>query len=84
MGGVTTVLCGRDSVQVAATTQASVDLDALAARLAGVAPVAANRWMVRAEIEPGIELVVFADGRALVGGTRDEARARTIVARYLG
>jgi hypothetical protein len=39
---------------------------------------------VRAGVEEGIELSVFADGRAIVSGTRDEARARAIVARYLG
>jgi len=27
---------------------------------------------------------VFADGRAIVSGTRDEARARSIVAQYVG
>ncbi|HYE01847.1 MAG TPA: hypothetical protein VD963_01295, partial [Phycisphaerales bacterium] len=31
-----------------------------------------------------LELTVFADGRALVRGTRDPARARSIYARYLG
>jgi len=39
---------------------------------------------VRAVVEPGIELAVFADGRAIVTGTREEARARAIVSRYLG
>jgi hypothetical protein len=61
-----------------------VDLAALAARLGAVAGVTANPWIVRAAVEPGIELAVFADGRAIVSGTRDEARARAIVARYLG
>jgi len=35
-------------------------------------------------LEGGIELAVFADGRAIVSGTRDEARARGLVARWLG
>jgi len=61
-----------------------IDLEALAERLAGAGSVSANAWIVRAQVEPGIELAVFADGRAIVSGTRDEARARTIVARYLG
>jgi len=77
------VLCGRDAVQVPAVG-AGVDLRALAARLAAVAPVTANAWIVRAVVEPGIELAVFADGRAIVTGTREEARARAIVSRYLG
>jgi adenylyltransferase/sulfurtransferase len=61
-----------------------VDLAAVAARLAAVAPVTANAWIVRARVESDIELAVFADGRAIVTGTREEARARAIVSRYLG
>jgi molybdopterin/thiamine biosynthesis adenylyltransferase len=83
LGGRPTPLCGRDAVQVPAVGGA-IDLDALAARLAAVAAVVANRWIVRADVEPGIQLSVFADGRAIVSGTRDEAKARGIVSRYLG
>jgi len=49
-----------------------------------VGRVVANRWIVRVTIEEGMELAVFADGRAIVSGTRDEARARGLVARYVG
>jgi len=83
-GGQAAALCGRDAVQVGAGVAGSVDLPALAARLAGVGAVTANRWLVRAEVEEGIQLAVFADGRAIVSGTREEARARAIVARYVG
>ena len=83
IGGRPAVLCGRDAVQVPAAG-GGVDLAAVAARLAAVAPVSANPWIVRAQVEAGIELAVFADGRAIVTGTRDEARARGIVSRYLG
>lgn len=82
LGGAATPLCGRDAVQVAAGG-GRVDLPALAARLAGVATVTANKWLLRAEVEPGIRLSVFADGRAIVDGTSDPARSRAIVARYL-
>jgi molybdopterin/thiamine biosynthesis adenylyltransferase len=82
-GGAATALCGRDAVQVPASAE-GVDLEAVATRLAAMGPVMANRWMVRADLEDGIRLSVFADGRAIVAGTREEARARTIVARYLG
>jgi adenylyltransferase/sulfurtransferase len=61
-----------------------VDLRVLAERLASVGAVVANRWIVRADVEDGIQLSVFADGRAIVSGTRDEAKARGIVSRYLG
>ncbi|MCE9632309.1 MAG: ThiF family adenylyltransferase [Planctomycetia bacterium] len=83
LGARPTPLCGRDAVQVPSSGGA-VDLAALAMRLAAVGSVVANRWIVRAEVEQGIQLSVFADGRAIVSGTREEARARAIVSRYLG
>ena len=82
-GARPTVLCGRDAVQVPSAGGA-VDLAALAERLAAVGTVAANPWIVRADVEAGIQLAVFADGRAIVSGTREEAKARAIVARYVG
>jgi molybdopterin/thiamine biosynthesis adenylyltransferase len=84
LGGAAAALCGREAVQVAAATAGGrVDLAAIAARLAGVAEVTANEWILRAEVEPGIRISVFADGRAIVDGTRDPVRGRGIVARYL-
>lgn len=83
-GGQPTALCGRDAVQVPAAAGTAIDLEALAARLAGVAKVTANSWMVRAELVDGIRISVFADGRAIVSGIREESRARAIVSRYVG
>ncbi len=83
LGGRPTLLCGRDAVQVPSAS-GGVDLAAVAARLALVGTVVANRWIVRADVEEGIQLAGFADGRAIVTGTREEARARAIVSRYLG
>jgi adenylyltransferase/sulfurtransferase len=84
LGGQAAAICGRDAVQVAAPVGVTVDLAALSSRLEAFGAVTENRWLVRAEVEPGILLSVFADGRAIVAGTREESRARTIVARYVG
>jgi molybdopterin/thiamine biosynthesis adenylyltransferase len=83
-GGATTALCGREAVQVAPALPGGIDLVALAQRLQEVGHVTANRWLVRLEVEPGVQLSVFADGRVIVTGTRDEAKARAIVSRYIG
>lgn len=83
-GAATAALCGRDAVQVSPSSAAVIDLIGLAKRLGTVGEVAANPWFVRVEVEPGIQLAVFQDGRAIVSGTRDEARARGVVAKYLG
>jgi adenylyltransferase/sulfurtransferase len=84
MGTQAAAICGRDAVQVAAAVGVTIDLAALAARLGPFGAVTANPWLVRAEVEPGIQLSVFADGRAIVAGTREESKARAIVARYVG
>jgi len=76
------VLCGRDAVQLRGGG-APVDVQALATRLRGAGEVVANAHLVRFRAPEG-ELVVFADGRAIVKGTADVARARAVLARYVG
>ena len=79
----TAVLCGRDAVQVRAPRGTRVDLRALAARLAPAGTVTANEHLVRFVGGDG-ELVVFADGRAIVKGVKDAAQARGLYAKYVG
>jgi len=77
------VLCGRDAVQLRGEAKATVDLQALAARLRPAGEVMSNDHLVRFR-SPDAELVVFADGRAIVKGVADVARARSVYARYVG
>jgi adenylyltransferase/sulfurtransferase len=79
----TTTLCGADAVQVAPPTPVQLDLEELATRLGRVAEVRATELLLRARVE-GVELVVFADGRAIVRGTTDEGLARALYARFVG
>jgi len=76
------VLCGRDAVQIRGEG-AAVDVPALASRLRGAGEVVANAHLVRFRARDA-ELVVFADGRAIVRGTADPVRARAVLARYVG
>lgn len=80
-----TTLCGRDAVQVRPAVSRSVALEVLAGRLAaaGAVDVSSNVYLMRARIED-CEVTVFADGRTIVKGTADPARAKSICARYLG
>ena len=75
------VLCGRDAVQL--PPAGAVDLMALAARLRPTGEVTANEHLVRFR-SPETELVVFANGRAIVKGVTDAAAARSVFARYVG
>lgn len=78
-------LCGRNAVQISVAGRPAVDLAELAGRLrqSGIAQVTANPYLLRAAID-GLELTVFADARAIIKGTEDEAVARTVYARYVG
>lgn len=76
----TIVLCGRQAVQI--RRQPTGDLGLLAARL-GPAVVAANAVFVRFRDGTAVA-TCFADGRVLVQGVDDPARARGLCDRWLG
>src|ERR1700674_61495 len=76
-------LCGRDSVQIHETSRA-MDLHALKLRLTSVVDdVRQNDFLLRFRVAP-YEMTVFADGRAILKGTKGPAVARALYARYIG
>jgi bacteriocin biosynthesis cyclodehydratase domain-containing protein len=76
-------MCGRDSVQIHERRR-QLDLPALGRRLAPtVAEVRENGFLLRFRVPP-YEMTVFADGRAIIKGTRDTSVARSLYARYIG
>jgi molybdopterin-synthase adenylyltransferase len=76
-------MCGRDSVQIHERRR-RLDLAALGKRIAPtVAEVRENGFLLRFRIPP-YEMTVFADGRAIIKGTRDASVARSLYARYIG
>jgi molybdopterin/thiamine biosynthesis adenylyltransferase len=76
-------LCGRDSVQIHERGR-TLDLDALQSRLvATVSDVRHNEFLLSFRVDP-YQMTVFADGRAILKGTKDPAVARTLYARYIG
>jgi adenylyltransferase/sulfurtransferase len=76
------VLCGRNAVQLN-HPGASISLDQLAQKLAGVGELSRNQFLLRLKVE-GYELTIFADARAIISGTDDIAAARAIYAKYVG
>ena len=76
-------MCGRDSVQIHERSR-SLDLAALGARLASSAEaVRHNEFLLRFRVPP-YEMTVFADGRAILKGSKDPAIARSLYARFIG
>jgi molybdopterin-synthase adenylyltransferase len=76
-------MCGRDSVQIHEQGRA-LDLSLLKSRLAPtVDEVRQNDFLLRFRVSP-YEMTIFADGRAILKGTKDPVVARTLYARYIG
>lgn len=84
----TVVLCDKGAVQIRPPEGAGrVDLDAMRAMLSSTADVegevTGNQFLIQFTFE-GHEVTLFADGRAILGGTKDESEARGLLARCLG
>ncbi len=76
-------MCGRNAVQIHAAESKAVDFKKLAEKLAGQVPVEYNEYVFN--IRPdSFEIMVFANGRAIVRGTEDAGRAKSLYARYVG
>ncbi|HEY2645988.1 MAG TPA: hypothetical protein VGI34_03395, partial [Candidatus Acidoferrales bacterium] len=76
-------MCGRDSVQIHERRR-QLDLAALGRSIAPtVAEMRENGFLLRFRVPP-YEMTVFADGRAIIKGTRDPSVARSLYARYIG
>lgn len=82
-GSQTTSLCGRNAVQVSHRTSSRLNFDDLARELERLGTVSYNRFLLKFTAE-GHEFTVFPDGRAIIKGTSDVERARTLYARYIG
>ena len=82
-GKGTSVLCGRDSVQIMPAVSTEISLESLAERLKNVGDVKLSPVHLTFK---GDEVVisVFKDGRAIVKGTDDETLARSLYAKYIG
>ncbi|MFC4099603.1 ThiF family adenylyltransferase [Paenibacillus xanthanilyticus] len=80
----TAVLCGRDTVQVTMEEGIGLDLGEAEQWLAARGcEVTSNPYLVKAAMPEGEKLVLFPDGRILVQGTQDPARATALCGAYL-
>lgn len=82
-GSQTTSLCGRNAVQVTHRVAASLNFEELARQLETLGAVSYNRFLLKFTID-GHEFTVFPDGRAIIKGTSDVDKARTLYAKYIG
>lgn len=78
-----TSLCGRDAFQITPASPMEISLEELGIRLSRLGDVRSTPYILtfRSETE---EFSIFRDGRAIIKGTKDEAMARSVYARYIG
>jgi adenylyltransferase/sulfurtransferase len=82
-GSQTTSLCGRNAVQVSPRSAAKLNFDELARALEPLGEVSYNRFLLKFTTD-GFEFTVFPDSRAIIKGTSDVDKARTLYAKYIG
>jgi adenylyltransferase/sulfurtransferase len=82
-GSQTTSLCGRNAVQVSHRTPGRLNFEEMARHLKLMGEVSYNRFLLKFQAD-GYEFTVFPDGRAIIKGTNDVERARTLYAKYIG
>ena len=79
------IMCGRNAVQVTPAEKTSLSLEELAVRLELAGTVTSNPFLVRVAVKDSdLQLTVFPDGRAIIKGTEDPAVARSVYSRYIG
>jgi sulfur carrier protein ThiS adenylyltransferase len=80
----TTVLCGRDTVQIRPSSKGEISLKQLAGQFDSLGfSVKGNPYLIA--VEMGKErMVIFKDGRALIHGTKDLTHAKSLYQRILG
>jgi len=84
-GSQSTVLCGRNAVQVIPEQKRLLSLDELTSKLSTSGTVTGNPYLIKfSPTESAHELTIFKDGRAIVQGTEDLAEARSLYSRYIG
>jgi molybdopterin/thiamine biosynthesis adenylyltransferase len=78
-------LCGRNSVQIQPLQPASLQLRDWAVRLGALGRVELNPFLLKLHLnEHQLTIVLFPDGRAIIQGTDDIVRAKSLYSRYIG
>jgi molybdopterin-synthase adenylyltransferase len=82
-GAQTTSLCGRNAVQVSHRVAAKLDFETMARDLRELGNVSFNKFLLKFDVGD-YQFTVFPDGRAIIKGTDDPDKAKTLYAKYVG
>ncbi len=82
-GQVIAALCGSKTISIDPVHEGEIDLAGVETRLQRLGPVKALGTALMFEAD-GARFTLFSDGRALIRGTDDPERARSLYAKYVG
>ncbi|GJQ60300.1 MAG: thiazole biosynthesis adenylyltransferase ThiF [Candidatus Scalindua sp.] len=82
-GILTTLLCGKNAIQITYRNVGKANIEQLAERLRSTMDVSCNEFMLRFKVDD-IGFTLFPDGRAIITGTEDKNMAKGLYAKYLG
>jgi adenylyltransferase/sulfurtransferase len=82
-GAQTTSLCGRNAVQVSHRVSGKLDFETMARELTALGKVSFNKFLLKFDVD-SYQFTVFPDGRAIIKGTNDPDKAKTLYAKYVG
>jgi adenylyltransferase/sulfurtransferase len=79
-------LCGKNAIQFRAIEPVEFELESLAKALSATGNVVQSPQLLRYQPadDEQVNFAIFRDGRVIIHGVGDPARARTLYARYLG
>jgi adenylyltransferase/sulfurtransferase len=78
-----TTLCGRNAVQIMPPPGSALDLADAEKKLSPLGAVRRNAYLLKFAAG-GCEITLFPDARAIIQGTDDPVKARSLYARYVG
>lgn len=79
----TAVLCGRNAVQIRGSAETRIELPELQKRLSAHGNVTCNEYLLKFDLGEHT-FTVFEDGRTIISGTGDIAKARSLFAQWIG
>lgn len=78
-----TILCGRNAVQIQPSNSSGFELEKLADRYADFKGFSSNEYLIRFEAD-GHDFTVFRDARAIIGACEDVLEARVLYSKFVG
>lgn len=82
-GSRSAVLCGRNAVQLSPDDKRQVCFNELESKLAPIGPIKRNQFLLQVS-DQDYSMTVFQDGRVIVNGTEDIAKAKSLFAQWIG